>query len=119
MPHQLIGVAWMKAQEESKHYGGILADEMGLGKTVESIALMCANESQDPDEKSTLIVAPLALLQQWKEEIGEPVVVLRFFSSVRLPSLFSSNSRGQDYSRLLLTSHLPRSRSQEDQTQEA
>ncbi|GAA5877102.1 hypothetical protein JCM16303_006167 [Sporobolomyces ruberrimus] len=72
MPHQLIGVAWMKAQEEeSKHYGGILADEMGLGKTVESIALMCANESKDPAEKSTLIVAPLALLEQWKEEIEE------------------------------------------------
>ncbi|GAA5958411.1 hypothetical protein JCM3765_007868 [Sporobolomyces pararoseus] len=71
MPHQLIGVAWMKAQEESKHYGGILADEMGLGKTVESIALMCANESRDPEEKSTLIVAPLALLEQWKEEIEE------------------------------------------------
>ncbi|GAA5899596.1 uncharacterized protein JCM6883_005269 [Sporobolomyces salmoneus] len=71
MPHQLIGVAYMKAQEESKIYGGILADEMGLGKTVESIALMCANESRDPDEKTTLIVAPLALLEQWKEEIEE------------------------------------------------
>ena len=46
----------------------------GLGKTVESIALMCANESRDPEEKSTLIVAPLALLEQWKEEIEEKTV---------------------------------------------
>lgn len=28
MPHQLIGVAWMCEQEQTKNYGGILADEM-------------------------------------------------------------------------------------------
>ncbi|KAM0748722.1 hypothetical protein T439DRAFT_71167 [Meredithblackwellia eburnea MCA 4105] len=69
MPHQIIGVAWMQEKEESRQYGGILGDEMGLGKTVQAIACMANNESQDPDEKTTLIVAPLALLRQWKEEI--------------------------------------------------
>jgi len=31
MPHQLIGVAWMLAQEKTPLRGGILADDMGLG----------------------------------------------------------------------------------------
>ncbi|KAI5477304.1 hypothetical protein MNV49_006525 [Pseudohyphozyma bogoriensis] len=69
LAHQLIGVHWMVKQEESKHYGGIMGDEMGLGKTVQTIALMCKNSSNDPKEKTSLIVAPLALLDQWKEEI--------------------------------------------------
>ncbi|KAL8286684.1 hypothetical protein RQP46_004212 [Phenoliferia psychrophenolica] len=69
MPHQIIGVAWMREQEDSKWYGGILADEMGLGKTVQTIACMAHNQSEDPTEKTTLILAPLALLQQWKTEI--------------------------------------------------
>ncbi|GAA5878832.1 hypothetical protein JCM1840_000729 [Sporobolomyces johnsonii] len=71
MPHQIIAAAWMKEQEASKHYGGILADEMGLGKTVEAIAMLLLNESSDLQEKSTLVVAPLALLEQWKTEIEE------------------------------------------------
>lgn len=69
MAHQLIGVSWMVAQENTKNYGGILADDMGLGKTIQTIAVMAKNQSQDPKEKTNLIVAPLALLQQWKEEI--------------------------------------------------
>ncbi|GAA5972276.1 hypothetical protein JCM11641_002387 [Rhodosporidiobolus odoratus] len=73
MPHQLIGVAWMKAQEEGHEYGGILGDEMGLGKTVEAIAAMLCTQSKDKNEKSTLIVAPVALLEQWKSEIEEKV----------------------------------------------
>ncbi|GAA5866871.1 hypothetical protein JCM3774_004583 [Rhodotorula dairenensis] len=73
MPHQIIACAWMKQQEAGKQYGGILADEMGLGKTVEAIATCILNPSNDPTEKTTLVLAPLALLQQWKNELEEKV----------------------------------------------
>ncbi|KAJ1306287.1 hypothetical protein OPQ81_010989 [Rhizoctonia solani] len=70
MPHQLIGVAWMVKQELGNVAGGILADDMGLGKTMQTIALVVKNqpEKRNP-RKSTLVVAPAALLDQWKEEI--------------------------------------------------
>lgn len=46
---------------------------MGLGKTVEALALILARPSRDPLHKTTLIVAPLALLRQWKREIATKV----------------------------------------------
>ncbi|KAB8227514.1 putative SNF2 family helicase/ATPase [Aspergillus alliaceus] len=82
--------------------GGILADDMGLGKTVQAITLMLTNRKPkdgrrrivDEDEcintpeaerdnddlrlppglsKSTLVVAPLALIKQWESEILDKV----------------------------------------------
>ncbi|KAJ2936849.1 hypothetical protein H1R20_g266, partial [Candolleomyces eurysporus] len=69
MAHQAIGVAWMIGREASPIKGGCLADDMGLGKTVQMIALMVLNRSPDPARKTNLIIAPLALLDQWKFEI--------------------------------------------------
>ncbi|WVQ98513.1 hypothetical protein IAU59_005639 [Kwoniella sp. CBS 9459] len=70
MPHQVLGVDFMLKQEQNKrHLGGINGDAMGLGKTVQSIALLASNPSKDPKIKATLIIAPLALLTQWKSEI--------------------------------------------------
>ncbi|KAG9217670.1 hypothetical protein CCMSSC00406_0003641 [Pleurotus cornucopiae] len=70
LPHQVIGVSWMVAQESSTRRGGILADDMGLGKTVQMIATMVINQPEpDADCRVTLVVVPAALLQQWKDEI--------------------------------------------------
>lgn len=73
MKHQKVGLAWLKAKEESHQKGGILADDMGLGKTIQTIALMVARPPTDPDRHPCLIVAPKALMDQWRLEIGRHV----------------------------------------------
>ncbi|TLD32257.1 hypothetical protein E2P81_ATG05233 [Venturia nashicola] len=90
LPHQVEGVAWMNDREVSQKKkngvlpkGGILADDMGLGKTIQTLALMLTNpipskEEREKDKKNTipgncskttLVVAPLALIKQWEAEI--------------------------------------------------
>ncbi|KAK5108433.1 hypothetical protein LTR62_008320 [Meristemomyces frigidus] len=95
LPHQVEGVSWMIDKEIGKvkargvvPYGGILADDMGLGKTVQSVALILTNARPAQDakpehpkqkmpgkdvSKSTLVVAPLALIKQWEDEIKTKV----------------------------------------------
>ncbi|KAJ5221393.1 uncharacterized protein N7469_010280 [Penicillium citrinum] len=102
LPHQVDGVKWMCNKETGQRTtkgiypkGGILADDMGLGKTVQAIALLLRNSKSEyehsekfdssetrKDEnappasklsKSTLVVAPLALIKQWESEILDKV----------------------------------------------
>lgn len=64
--HQREGVTWCIKREESIEFcrGGIIADEMGLGKTITMIATMIVNFKMP-----NLIVLPVALIEQWKEQI--------------------------------------------------
>ena len=64
MPHQVLGVSFMLGKENDENYlGGILGDAMGLGKTVQAIATIVKNPSRDNKIRTTLVVAPLALLR--------------------------------------------------------
>ncbi|KAL5479086.1 hypothetical protein ACEPAI_2374 [Sanghuangporus weigelae] len=95
LPHQIIGVAWMVDQEKNEDkLGGILADAMGLGKTIQMIATMVFNrppsrtveydfferhldkgkaKEVQQERKTTLVLAPASLLQQWYEEFDDKV----------------------------------------------
>ncbi|RAR12268.1 swi snf family dna-dependent atpase [Stemphylium lycopersici] len=71
--YQRIGLTWLLKMERGTTKGGILADEMGLGKTIQALSLLCANPSDDPACKTTLIIAPVALMRQWEKEIERHV----------------------------------------------
>ena len=71
--YQKIGLTWLIKMETGNSKGGILADGMGLGKTVQALSLICARPSSDPLRKTTLIIAPVALMRQWEKEIERHV----------------------------------------------
>ena len=95
LPHQVEGVAWMIDKEVGVRkkggelpHGGVLADDMGLGKTIQSMTLILTNARPGPGAKpehpkqtmpgnevgkGTLVVAPLALIKQWEDEIKTKV----------------------------------------------
>lgn len=66
--HQELALSWLKKMEEGTNKGGILADDMGLGKTISMIALMSIRPATSRP-KTNLIIAPVALMRQWEEEI--------------------------------------------------
>ncbi|OAA70522.1 SNF2 family helicase/ATPase [Cordyceps fumosorosea ARSEF 2679] len=90
LPHQVEGVEWMLGRElgpvkrGTVPKGGLLADDMGLGKTLQTVSLILSNlkpekgsDAWKPQyekmEKTTLVVAPLALIRQWEHEINDKV----------------------------------------------
>ena len=82
--HQREGVRWLLnlwrlAPAECR--GGLLADDMGLGKTIQLLTFIASAIEEDPSVAPFLVVAPVSLLENWKEEIG------KFFKEGSLPLL--------------------------------
>lgn len=53
--------------------GGILADDMGLGKTIQIISLILANPTPrtPKSSKTTLIIAPVGVMSNWRNQIHD------------------------------------------------
>jgi hypothetical protein len=75
LPHQRSGLAWLQhlfvSRDEYHVRGAVLADDMGLGKTLQLLALMAWLVEQDAGIKPMLVVAPVSLLENWKEEMDK------------------------------------------------
>ena len=63
--YQEDGVRWITEREKGEKFckGGIIADEMGLGKTIMMIGNLIQNFCMP-----NLIVLPVVLVEQWKEQ---------------------------------------------------
>jgi SNF2 family DNA or RNA helicase len=61
--YQITGFNWL-CKLAHWNVGGCLADDMGLGKTIQSLASILVHGSKGP----TLVVAPLSVMNNWKEE---------------------------------------------------
>ncbi|ACY51402.1 helicase [Vibrio antiquarius] len=79
-PHQDIGVRWIlgveqKTLSDSKISGALLADDMGLGKTFMALSaiehIYQRQKISGETKKPALIVAPLSLLENWKDEVDK------------------------------------------------
>ena len=78
LPHQVLGLRFLKERESlpCPFKGGLLCDDMGLGKTIQIIALILVKKGS-VDCKTNLIVCPVSLVNQWKNEIETKAPLLR------------------------------------------
>ncbi|GAB2220165.1 hypothetical protein Droror1_Dr00007808 [Drosera rotundifolia] len=68
-PYQVEGLQWMVSLFNN-NLNGILADEMGLGKTIQTISLIAYLLENKGVTGPHLIVAPKAVLPNWKNEFA-------------------------------------------------
>ncbi|KAJ7603205.1 SNF2 family N-terminal domain-containing protein [Mycena polygramma] len=89
MPHQITGIAACLDLEKSEYAGGFLADDMGMGKTFQMVGTILKNGPRSRACKTTLIVAPLALIEQWEtalEKVTGPKLTMLVYHGPRKAS---------------------------------
>lgn len=82
--HQIAGVAWLQhlwQHSPGQCRGALLADDMGLGKTIQLLTFIARCLEEQPALEPVLVVAPVALLENWREEID------KFFEANALPTI--------------------------------
>ncbi|MBE2927672.1 DEAD/DEAH box helicase [Anoxybacillus flavithermus] len=67
--HQVEGFRWLCNLAEQGR-GGLLADDMGLGKTIQVITFLLHQKNKN-QLSPTLLVLPIALIENWIEEISK------------------------------------------------
>jgi SNF2 family DNA or RNA helicase len=80
--HQRQGIAWLWSHYQAHRSGALLADEMGLGKTLQIgcfLALQSLAGREDDRRRSTIIVCPKILIENWRAEME------RYFRPGMLP----------------------------------
>ncbi|OQE40343.1 hypothetical protein PENCOP_c006G02635 [Penicillium coprophilum] len=68
-----VATNYATATEPALASGGILADDMGLGKTIQIISLILANAKPltAGSSKTTLIIAPVGVMSNWRNQIQD------------------------------------------------
>ncbi|KZN89343.1 putative SWI/SNF-related matrix-associated actin-dependent regulator of chromatin subfamily A member 3-like [Penicillium chrysogenum] len=68
-----VATNYATATEPALASGGILADDMGLGKTIQVISLILANAKplNAGSSKTTLIIAPVGVMSNWRNQIQD------------------------------------------------
>jgi hypothetical protein len=78
--HQVEGIAWLQTLLNQNNRGCLLADDMGLGKTLQLLYFIEWHANfVNKEQKPYLIVAPVALLENWQNEYQ------KFFKPLSLP----------------------------------
>ncbi|GIX08048.1 MAG: hypothetical protein KatS3mg115_2451 [Candidatus Poribacteria bacterium] len=88
LDHQREGIAWLEALFRRGYAGALLADDMGLGKTFQVLGFLDWHQkNHNQSGNPYLVVAPLTLMENWKEEC------FKFFSPLPFtPSLVQGRS---------------------------
>ncbi|XP_014108940.1 PREDICTED: chromodomain-helicase-DNA-binding protein 1-like isoform X2 [Pseudopodoces humilis] len=105
-PYQLEGVNWLVQCYEVQH-GCILGDEMGLGKTCQTISVLLYLTKKLSNKERFLILCPLSVLSNWKEELERLAPSLSFITYVgskeERPKLQENLKENSHYHALLTT----------------
>lgn len=95
--HQKEGVAWLQHLYKNNASGCLMADDMGLGKTLQILYFIDWHSRKYANHKPYLIVAPISLLENWKNEYE------RFFEQPRLKiSMLTSQNVGRKFDKTVI-----------------